>query len=274
MRTNLPKILSIYLALFLSFLLTACNNTPTTDTNTLTVGTIAGPETDLVKAASEEALKKYGLHVKIIEFSDYNLPNEALENGSLDMNVYQHQPYFEAASKAHNYHLEVIGKTFVYPMGIYAHKIKNLADLTDGALIALPNDPANETRALQLLERAGLITVDQHATVSVKNINTNPHHFKFKEMDAAQLPRILPDVDAAVINTSFALPAGLHPSKDTIYLEGKDSPYANLIVVKQNSPKKEKLLLFVKALNSEAVREKARELFGEDGAIAAWKDGH
>ncbi len=269
MRIFIPKIFgNVGFALLLSIFLTACNNQPTP--NMITVGTIAGPETDLVIAAKEEALKRYGLTIKIMEFSDYNLPNEALETGSLDVNVYQHQPYLNAASKAHNYHLEVIGKTFVYPMGIYAHKIKKIDALKDGSLIALPNDPANETRALLLLEKAGLVTVNASGTTSVKDITSNPHHFKFKEMYAAQLPRILPDVDAAVINTTFALPAGLHPSKDAIFMEDKDSPYANLIVIKKDSPKKDQLLLFVKALNSEAVRKKAKDLFGDD-AIAAWE---
>jgi len=256
----------ICISLFLLFL-TACGNQ--SSPNTLTVGTIAGPETDLVLAAKEEAFKKYDLQVKVMEFTDYNLPNEALENGSLDMNIYQHQPYLDAASKAHNYHLEVLGKTFIYPMGIYSHKIKDIQQLKEGALIALPNDPANETRALLLLEKAGLITVKSHATASINDITSNPHNLRFKEMDAAQLSRILPDVDAAVINTTFALPAGLHPSRDAIFLEDKDSPYANLIVIKKDSLKKEQLLLFMKALHSQAVKDKAKALFG-DGALPAW----
>lgn len=250
----------------LCFVLSSCGKQ---DPNTLIVGTIAGPETDLVDVAQKVALERYGLTVKIIEFSDYNLPNEALRDGTLDANIYQHLPYLEAASKAHGYHFDVIGKTFVYPTGIYSNKIKTLQALPDHATIALPNDPSNEARALLLLQKAGLITLKNKQNTTLHNIKTNPKQLQFKELDAAQLPRIIPDVDAAVINTTFAIPAGLNPKKDAIFIEQKDSPYANLIVIRQNSDKKAQLELFVKALNSPDVANKAHELFG-DAAIVAW----
>lgn len=238
--------------------------------NTLVIGTIAGPETELVEAARAIAHKKYGLTIKIVEFSDYNLPNEALQDGSLDANVYQHLPYLQAAKKAHGYDLVAIGKTFVYPTGIYSKKYRSLKALPDNATIAIPNDPSNEARALILLEKAGLIGLSEDShTASVKDITNNPKKLRFKELDAAQLPRVLSDVDAAVINTNFALPAGLKPSQDALFLENKDSPYANIVVIKRNSPKKEQLKDFVKALNSEEVRKKAQEIFG-DAAIPAW----
>ncbi|WP_133126827.1 MetQ/NlpA family ABC transporter substrate-binding protein [Legionella nagasakiensis] len=257
------RIVSI-LALFL--LLTACSKP---SPNTLVVGTISGPESELVETAQKVAKDRYGLTVKIIEFSDYNLPNEALQDGSLDANVYQHLPYLEAASQAHGYDLEVIGKTFVYPTGIYSKKFKSLASLPNQAVIAIPNDPSNEARALLLLQKAGLITLKDTRNATVQDIATNPKKLRFKELDAAQLPRVLADVDAAVINTSFAIPAGLNPTKDTLFREGKDSPYANLIVIRRNSTKKPQLELLVKALNSQEVKEKAKDLFG-DAAIPAW----
>lgn len=260
------RILSI-VTLLLTLVLVACNKP---SPNTLTIGTIAGPETDLVEVAQKVALKRYGLTVKIIEFNDYNLPNEALQDGSLDANIYQHLPYLKAASKAHGYDLDVIGKTFVYPTGIYSTKIKSLKNLPNNATIALPNDPSNEMRALLLLEKAGLVTLKSKHQNSLQDIASNPKHLHFKELDAAQLPRVLPDVEAAVINTNFAIPAGLRPSKDALFLENKNSPYANLIVVRRNSDKKEQLALFVKAMNSSAVKDKAKQLFG-DGAIAAWQ---
>lgn len=237
--------------------------------NTLTIGTIAGPETDLVETAKEVAEQKFGLTIKIVEFNDYNLPNEALQDGSLDANVYQHLPYLQAANKAHGYDLEAIGKTFVYPTGIYSKKIKKLNQLPDKATIAIPNDPSNEARALLLLQKAGLITLRKTDLASVADITSNPKQLAIKELDAAQLPRILDDVDAAVINTTFAIPAGLSPSRDAIYVEGKDSPYANLIVIHRDSPKKAQLEEFVKAMNSKEVKNKAQELFG-DAAIPAW----
>lgn len=247
-------------------LLIACNSKPSP--NTLTIGTISGPETELVEVGKMVALKNYGLTIKIVEFNDYNLPNEALQDGSLDANIYQHLPYLDSAIKAHHYNLKVIGKTFIYPTGIYSTKIKSLKDLPNNATIAIPNDPSNETRALQLLQKAKLITLNNNAS-SLSDIITNPKQLKFKELDAAQLPRVLADVDAAVINTTFAIPANLIPTRDALYLEGKDSPYANVIVIRRDSAKEEQLQQFAKAMNSNEVKNRAKELFG-GGAIAAW----
>lgn len=239
------------------------------DPHSLTVGAIAGPETELVKEAASVAHQQYGLNVKVIEFSDYNLPNAALQDGSLDANVYQHLPYLKAAIKAHGFDLESIGKTFIYPTGIYSKKNKTLETLPNEAIIAIPNDPSNGARALILLEKAGLVTLKANDNPTLQDITSNPKQLKFKELDAAQLPRILDDVDAAVINTTFAIPAGLTPSRDALFIEHKDSPYANLIVIRRNNPKKEQLFLFAKALQSEPVKQKAAALFGE-GAVPAW----
>ncbi len=246
--------------------LLACSK-PSPDT--LVIGTISGPETELVEAARQVAHKEYGLTIKIVEFSDYNLPNEALQDGSLDANIYQHMPYLKSAMKTHGYDFEVIGKTFVYPTGIYSNKHNSLKELPENATVAIPNDPSNEARALVLLEKAGLIRLkgDSH-TASTQDIASNPKKIRFKELDAAQLPRVLPDVDAAVINTNFALPAGLKPSRDALFTETKDSPYANIVVIKRSSPKKEQLKKFVKALHSKEVKKKAQSIFG-DAAIPA-----
>ncbi|MDP3268117.1 MAG: MetQ/NlpA family ABC transporter substrate-binding protein [Legionella sp.] len=237
--------------------------------NTLVVGTIAGPETELIETAREIAKKDYGLNVKVVEFNDYNLPNEALQDGSLDVNVYQHLPYLKAAMAAHGYNLQAIGRTFVYPMGIYSKKFKSLTDLPAKSIIAIPNDPSNEARALLLLQEAQLITLKNTSKSSVPEIDSNPKQFQFKEMDAAQLPRVLPDVAAAVINTTFALPAGLNPLRDALFTENKDSPYANIIVIRKDTEKRHQLELFVKALNSAPVKAKAKQLFG-NAAIPAW----
>jgi len=254
----------------LFFCLLACHQQPTSP-NTLTIGTIAGPETDLVKAAQSVAHDQYGLDIRVVEFSDYNLPNEALQDGSLDANVYQHLPYLESAQKAHGYTLEPIGRTFLFPTGLYAKKIKKIQDLPLRAQIAIPNDPSNEARALRLLADAKLITLkpDTDNTPSVQDIVSNPKKLRFKTLDAAQLPRILPDVDAAIINTTFAIPAGLNPAQDALILESKTSPYANLIVIEINTPKREQLELFVKAMHSDEVKNQAKHLFG-DAAIASW----
>jgi D-methionine transport system substrate-binding protein len=237
--------------------------------NTLTIGTIAGPETELIETAKEVAKNKYGLTINIVQFNDYNLPNTALQDGSLDANVYQHLPYLKAAIQAHGYNFQAIGRGFVYPMGIYSKKIKSLDQLPEKAIVAIPNDPSNEMRALLLLAKANLITLKDSNQGGLKDIETNPKNLVFKEMDAAQLPRVLPDVDMAIINTTFALPAGLTPSRDAIFAEGKDSPYANVVVIRRDTQKRAQLEKFVKALNSDEVKQKANSIFG-DAAIAAW----
>lgn len=237
--------------------------------NTLVIGSISGPETELVEAARDVAVREHGLNIKVVEFSDYNLPNEALQDGSLDANVYQHLPYLKAAMKSHGYHFTVIGRTFVYPMAMYSEKYKSIADLPDSAVIAIPNDPSNEARALLLLQKSGLITLKKEEASSLSDVAGNPKKLKLKELDAAQLPRVLSDVDAAIINTTFAIPAGLDLNKDTIYVEDKNSPYANLIVIRNNSEKKEQLELFAKAFQSREVAEKAQQLFG-GAAVPAW----
>ncbi len=254
---------------FVALLLSACGHHSKSSPDTLVVGTISGPETELMEVAQRVAQQHYGLTVKIVEFSDYNLPNEALEDGTLDANVYQHLPYLQAAIKAHGYHIEPIGKTFVYPTGIYSQKYQSLKQIPAHGLVAIPNDPSNEARALLLLQRAGLIHLKNNSGTTLNNISSNPKQLRFQELDAAQLPRVLSDVDAAVINTNYAIPAGLSPSHEALFIESKSSPYANLIVIHQDSEKREQLMLLVKALNSEEVKIKARQLFG-DAAIPAW----
>lgn len=258
---------AFFFAILLGCGLIACGEKP--NLNTLIVGTMAGPETDVIEVAQNIAQTRFGLTIKIIEFSDYNLPNAALQDGTLDVNIFQHLPYLEDAIQAHHYDLEVVGKTFLYPMAIYSNKIQSLKALPKGAVIAIPNDPSNETRALLLLQDAGLIHLKNKKTVGVFDIRSNPNHYQIRELDAAQLPRVLPDVDLAVINTNFAIPAGLHPNHNALYVEKKTSPYANLIVIRKNNPKKEKIQQFVEALHSPEVSAKAQELFS-GVAIPAW----
>ena len=240
--------------------------------NTITVATIAGPETQLMDVAAKVAMQRYHLKVDVVPFSDYNAPNEALATGSVDANAFQHKPFLDAQIKERNYKLTAIGKTFIYPMAFYSHKIKNIRQLPVGAKVALPNDPTNEARALLLLQHADLIKLRAGVGVNAtpEDIISNPKRLNFVELDAAQTPRSLDDVTIAAINTTFAIPAKLSPIKDAILRESTDSPYANLIVVRTADVKKKRLQELVKAFQSEAVIKKARELFG-DGAIPAWK---
>jgi len=262
------KFIKKIISLSLFTLLIACGSH---DKNTLKVGTISGPETDLMQVAKQVAKDKYGLNVKIIEFTDYTQPNASLNDGSIDANMFQHQPYLDQQIKDHHYPLIAIGKTFVYPMGIYSNKIKTLQQIPTGGIISIPNDPSNEGRALLLLQKAGLITLKKSAGLFATpvDIENNSKKLKFEELDAAQLARSLPDVSAAVINTNYAVPAGLSPTKDAIYTEGTDSPYVNIIVIRTDEANDPRMKQLVSALQSDEVKAAAKKIFN-DQAIAAW----
>ena len=237
----------------------------------LKVGTIDGPETQLMTVAAEVAKKKYNLDVVIVPFTDYNTPNTALNDGSIDANAFQTVPFLDDQEKAKGYQFAVVGKTFIYPVGIYSQKIKDINQVPDNAKVAIPNDPSNEARALLLLQKANLITLKPGAGVSATKLDiaTNPKNLQLVELDAAQLPRALPDVDLAVINTNYAVPAGLSPIKDAIFHEDANSPYANIVVVRTKNEKDPRFTQLVDALHSDEVKAEARKLFG-DGAIPAF----
>lgn len=259
------KLLLIALTLFL----TACGSE---DKNTLKVGTISGPETQLMEVAKKVAKDNYGLNVKIIEFTDYIEPNTALSDGSIDANMFQHLPYLDQQMKDRHYKFTVIGKTFVYPMGIYSQKIKNIDQIPENALVAIPNDPSNEGRALLLLQKANLIHLSETAGLyaTPANIIDNPKRLNFKELDAAQLARSLPDVSISVINSNYAIPAGLSPSKDAIFQESNDSPYANIIVVREDQENDPRIKQLLTAIQSKEVLEAAKQIFNNQ-AVPAWQ---
>ena len=183
------------------------------DWDVIRVGIRSGPCEQLMEVAAKVALQRYGLKIKSIPFTDYAVPNAALADGSLDANMMQHQPYLDAAVASRGYALTSIGKTFVYPMGVYSKKVKNLAQLGGDIVVAVPNDPSNETRALLLLERAGLFELDpaSRADATPRAIHKLQKNVKVKELDAAQLVRALDDVDIAAINTNYAVAAELYP---------------------------------------------------------------
>jgi D-methionine transport system substrate-binding protein len=250
-------------------LISACSNPKRSAT--ILVGTIAGPETQLMETAEKVAERQYGLKIQIVSFSDYNVPNQALNAGSIDANAFQHLPYLQMQIKNHGYKLTPIGKTFIYPMGLYSKKIKQLNQVPDQGLVGIPNDPSNEARALLLLQQAGLIHLREGTDVNATplDINTNPKHLKIIELDAAELPRALRNLTLAAINTNYATAAKLSPQKDALFIENANSPYANLIVVRTADKDNPQLRALVHAYQSPAVIAKAKVLFG-DGAIPAW----
>ena len=236
------------------------------------VGAMAGPEAELVEAAVTVAKEKYNLTIKLVTFTDYVAPNEALADKSIDVNAFQHVPYLEEATKSRGYKFAVVGKTFLYPMGVYSKKIKNLEEIKKGAKVSIPNDPSNEGRALMILEQAGLIKLKDGTGVTgtVVDIAKNPHDLKIITLDAAQLPRSLDDVDISVVNTTYASPAGLQHGRDTVFIEQVSSPYTNVIAARQDNKDSDLVKKFVKAFQSEKVASRAKELFG-DSAVAAFK---
>ncbi|MGW0838042.1 MetQ/NlpA family ABC transporter substrate-binding protein [Streptomyces prunicolor] len=214
---------------------------------TLVVGATAVPAGEVLTYIKDNLAAKAGLDLEIKEFTDYVLPNTALQEGSLDANLYQNQPFLDEFNKSKNTDLVSVVKAYLPPMGVYSKKVKDIAKLADGATVAVPNETTNEGRALKLLAAKGLITLKKGAgtDASPADISANPKHLKFKELDPAQLPRSLDDLDVAVINNNYAQDAGLSPAKDAILLESaKDNPYANLLAVKrgnEDDPRVEKL---------------------------------
>ncbi|NLP61343.1 MetQ/NlpA family ABC transporter substrate-binding protein [Paraburkholderia sacchari] len=229
------------------------------DDKAIKVGTVSGPDAQ-VWAVVQKVAKREGLNVKVIEFNDYVQPNAALDSGDLDANSFQTGPYLDSQVKQRGYKLVNVGLTYISPIGVYSKKLKSLNDLPQGAKVAVPNDPSNENRALLLLQNKGLIKLRAGAGTNGNNatpldVAENPKKAKLVELDAAQLPRALGDVDAAVINTNYALAAGLQPTKDAIALEDTHSPYANLIAVRAQDKDKPWVKKLVAAYQSEDVRQ-------------------
>ncbi|MET0342374.1 MAG: methionine ABC transporter substrate-binding lipoprotein MetQ [Polyangiales bacterium] len=235
------------------------------------IGVISGAEEQVAEVAVKLAKERFGAEVELVVFSDYVNPNAALADGSLDANAFQHRPFLDQQVKDRGYKLAVVGNTFVYPIAAYSKKIKKLSELKDGAEIAVPNDPTNLGRALVLLEKQGLLKLKPGvgAKATSLDIAENPRKLKVVELEAPQLPRALPDVDLAVINTNYATQIDLSPTRDGLFHEEKDSPYVNLIVSREDNKGRKEILDFVKAYQTDEVYAKARELF-QEGVVKGW----
>ena len=202
-------------------------------------------------------LAKEGIDLKIIEFTDYVKPNLALADKEVDATFHQHIPFLDKFNAEHGTKLISAAKIHVEPMGVYSHKVKDLNSLANGAKVAIPNDPSNGGRALLILQSAGLISLKDGGNVSstVQDIVKNDKNLQFVELEAAQVPRSLDDTDIAVINTNFALEAGLNPLKDALFLEAKDSPYANILAIREGDESRPEIQKLVKALQSPEVKK-------------------
>ena len=265
----LKNILKFTLAGVVALGLTACNEketkkveeTKTEVKNTIIkIGATPVPHVEILEAV-KPLLKAKGYDLEIVEFTDYVTPNIAVNEGELDANFFQHLPYLSEFNKNKNTDLVKTVNVHLEPMGLYSHKIKALGELEDGATIAVPNDPTNESRALDILVKEGLLTFKDVDFKTVVDIIENPKNLKIKELDAPQLPRVLDEVDAAIINTNYALSANLNPLKDAIIIESKDSPYANIVVVKKGNENKDSIKALNEAINSEEIRTFIKEKY-------------
>lgn len=253
----MKKVLALLLGILLLIGIAGCGTKKqeaSADKKVIKVGASPVPHAEILEAV-KPILAKEGYTLKIVQFNDYVTPNTALQDGEIDANFFQHIPYLKKSCEEEKLDLDYTVKVHIEPMGVYSLKIKSLSELKSGAQIAIPNDPTNGARALRVLEKAGLIKLKAGDLVTKLDITENAKNLKFQELDAAQLPRVLKDVDAAVINTNYAIQANLNPTKDALAMEAKDSPYANVLAVRKQDKDKPYIQALSKALNSPEIKK-------------------
>jgi D-methionine transport system substrate-binding protein len=229
----------------------------------LRIGVTAGPHAQVMEKVREIAARD-GLVIRIVEFTDFIQPNAALAAGDLDANSYQHQPFLDQQIRDRRLPIVSVGKTMIFPMGVYSRRHRSLATLATGSRVAIPNDPTNGGRALALLAsqdafklRSGVNPVQ----ATVADIAENPRRIRVVELEAAQLPRALDEVEAAAINTNFAIPAGLNPVRDAIAIESSDSPYANVVAVRQQDQQAPWVPRLLAAYQNDEIKTFVRDTF-------------
>ncbi len=290
----MKKLLALTLALVLCLGLAACGGGTSTDTDTnadtssdadtngdatangetitLTVGATPNPHAEILAQVKDD-LAAEGIDLVVKEYSDYVVPNTAVEEGDLDANYFQHTPYMEKFNEENGTHLVSVGKIHYEPMGIYPGLTKTLEELPDGATIAVPNDATNEARALQLLAAQGLIELKEDAGLNAtpNDITSNPKNLQFKELEAAMLPQTASEVDLSVINSNFAMEGGMNPATDSLASEDADSEaaqtFANIVAVKEGHENDPAIQALVKALQSDKVKEYIEKTYS--GAVVA-----
>ena len=292
----MKKLISATLAASLALSLAACGSSASTDSvaassestaassaaaestaetselagTTLKVAASPTPHAEILNAA-KDILAEQGIDLEVIEFTEYVQPNLVTESGEVDANYFQHKPYLDGFNVKQGTHLVSVGPVHYEPLGIYPGKSDDLANIADGATIAVPNDTTNEARALQLLATQGLITVrdDAGLTATINDITENPHNIKFEEIEAAQLPRTVQDVDFAVINGNYAMEAGFSVGKDALATEDASSEaaqtYANVLVVKEGRENDPAIQALYAALTSDKIKDYINSTY--DGAV-------
>jgi D-methionine transport system substrate-binding protein len=237
---------------------------------TVRVGIMSGEDEDVWRVVSQQA-KAHGVTVKLTTFNDYTQPNEALENGGLDANAFQHKPYLDNQIKTRGYHIVVVGYTAVWPIGLYSRKWHSVTDLPKGALIGVPNDPSNEGRALNVLASQGIIKLRDGAGIlaTAADITDNPKGIKVKELDAGIVGRAIADLDAAVVNTDWAFKAGLKQNDRVATETVENNPYRNFIAVKAGHENDPWVKVIVAAYQNDTVKQTLEKAY-HGTALAAW----
>lgn len=275
--TNIKKAAVILASLTACTLaLTGCQTKAEEDSGAKTVKIgVTGENNDQWNPIIEK-LGKEGITIELVKFADYSLPNQALADGEIDLNAFQHYAFLNNEIKDKKLDLTVIGESIIAPLGVYSQKISDLSELKDGDKIAIPSDATNGGRSLKLFESAGVIKVNPDAGYlpTVSDITENPLNLEFYEVEAAQTPSLLPDVAAAVINGGHAIDAGLFPLEDAIYLEtvaeGEDNPYINIIVARTADKDNELYKKIVDAYHTDEVAKVIEETY-KGSYIPAWK---
>jgi len=230
--------------------------------DTLSIAATPVPHAEILEHI-KPALARQGVELDVKVFTDYVQPNLQVADKNLDANFFQHQPYLDTFNKDRGTNLVPVGSVHVEPFGGYSRKIKSLDQLREGATIALPNDPSNGGRALVLLQKQGLIKLKDPSNIlaTSRDVVDNPRKLKFRELEAATLPRVLEDVDLALINTNYALQAGLVPTRDALFIEGSDSPYVNIVVTRPDNKDAPAVQKLMQALHTPEVKQFIQEKY-------------
>ena len=263
---KLKKFIAPLLVGVLAFAIAGCGTNTNQSSQTpkeIKIGATAGPHAQVAEAVAKEA-KKQGIDLKVVEFSDYVTPDKALADGDIQLNAYQHVPFMENFNKQNGSKLVAIGKTILMPMGLYSNSVRSAADVPEGSIVAIPNDPTNGGRGLALLAKAGLITLKDGVgfKATVADITSNPKNLQIQELEAAQLPRSLDDVVVAAIPMNYVQSAGLNVEKQGFFLEPKDEPLAVMILaVREQDKDNETYKKIADIYKSDAIKQFINDTF-------------
>jgi D-methionine transport system substrate-binding protein len=254
-RTTVVFALESLMRIFVGIVATAILLAGAVRAETIRVGVTAGPHAEIMDVVRKVAAER-GIDIKVVEFTDYVVPNQALALGDLEANSFQHEPYLKNQISKTGWKIVKVATTVASPQGVYSQKYKKLADLPEGARVAIANDPSNGARGLMILALHGVIKLKDPGNVAstIADINDNPKKLRFVELDAAQLPRSLQDVDLVSINNNYAVQAGLNPATDAIARESADGPWVNILAVRQEDSDKPWVKRLTDAYHSDQVK--------------------